>query len=121
MSRTNLTLSLAACAFFAFSSAAFAHAHLHNASPADKAEIAAPTELDLSFTEELNPAFSGVTLLGPDGKEVKLGDAALMEGNKMMMAPIPTSLKPGSYTVNWHVLSSDGHKSSGSYGFTVKP
>jgi methionine-rich copper-binding protein CopC len=44
-----------------------------------------------------------------------------MEGNKMMMAPIPTSLKPGSYTVNWHVLSSDGHKSSGSYGFTVKP
>jgi methionine-rich copper-binding protein CopC len=29
-------------------------------------------------------------------------------------------LQAGSYQVNWHVLSVDGHKTAGSYRFSVK-
>jgi methionine-rich copper-binding protein CopC len=29
------------------------------------------------------------------------------------------ALKPGSYTVTWHVLSVDTHRTEGSYSFTV--
>lgn len=121
MSRIHTALSLAASVLLASTGTAFAHAHLHAASPADKAVTAAPTEIDLTFTEELNLAFSGAELLGPDGKAIKLGDGTLKEGGKLLMVPISAPLAPGDYKVNWHVLSTDGHKTNGSYGFTVKP
>ena len=31
------------------------------------------------------------------------------------------ALMPGVYVVNWHVVSVDTHKTSGSYKFTVAP
>jgi methionine-rich copper-binding protein CopC len=37
------------------------------------------------------------------------------------MVPVTDELVAGTYTVEWHVLSTDGHKSRGTYGFTVKP
>jgi len=34
--------------------------------------------------------------------------------------PLKTPLAAGDYQVNWHVLSVDGHKTQGSYRFSVK-
>lgn len=121
MRRLRRLLLVAAGTLLAFSGQAFAHAHLKMSAPADKAEIAAPAELDLTFTEPLELAFSGVQLLGPDNGEIKLGAAMLMEGGKVLMTPVTAPLQAGRYTVKWHVLSTDGHKTEGSYGFTVKP
>jgi len=36
------------------------------------------------------------------------------------MVPVTGTLADGSYTVDWHALSGDGHKTHGSYTFTVK-
>ncbi|WP_246176589.1 copper homeostasis periplasmic binding protein CopC [Pandoraea soli] len=103
------------------SSNVWAHAHLKAASPADKASVSSPSELDLTFSEALTLKFSGATLTGPDQKEVNLGDAMLMDGGKMLMIGVPGKLAPGAYKVNWRALSVDGHKTSGTYTFTVKP
>lgn len=114
--------ALVAAASTGLSTAAFAHAHLHAAVPADKASVkTAPTELDLTFTEGLNLKFSGVTVTGPGKAAVKTGEAMLMDGDKTLMVPITAPLPAGQYTVDWHVLSVDGHKSEGSYSFTVAP
>lgn len=121
MSRMIRMFSIAAFATMAIAGQAFAHAHLKSSVPADKATVAAPSELALSFSEGLNLKFSGVTLTGPDEKKVNLGEGMLMDGDKVLMVPVSGTLQPGNYTVDWHALSTDGHKTTGSYSFTVKP
>lgn len=121
MSLMTRILSVTALASVAFAGQAFAHAHLKNSVPADKAAVASPSELDLTFTEELNLKFSGVSVTGPDKKDIKLGEGMLEDGDKVLMVPVSDKLAPGSYTVDWHVLSTDGHKTNGSFTFTVNP
>lgn len=100
----------------------FAHAHLKSSAPAaDSAVKLAPSELDLTFSEDLNLKFSGVTVTGPDKKVVKTGAGTLMDGDKTLMVPVSDKLAPGKYTVQWHALSTDGDKTDGSYSFTVAP
>lgn len=101
---------------------AFAHAHLESATPADKTTLkTSPSELDLTFSEELNLKFSGIKLIGPDKAEIETGAAMLMDGDKTIMVPVSGTLAAGNYTVDWHVLSTDGHKTKGQYSFSVKP
>ncbi|OWO95788.1 Cu resistance protein [Rhizobium esperanzae] len=121
MSRLTRILFFTAIATIAVAGEALAHAHLKSSVPADKASIASPGELDLSFSEEVNLKFSGVKVTGPDNKSVKLGDGMLMDSDKTLMVPISGKLAAGQYTVEWHVLSTDGHKTNGSYSFTVTP
>ena len=121
MPRFLRLLSFAAVASLGIAGQAFAHAHLKSSVPADKAAVVAPGELDLTFTEGLNLKFSGITVLGPKKEEIKLGDGMLMDDGKTLMVPVSDKLAPGAYTVEWHVLSTDGHKTKGTYGFTVNP
>ncbi|HVZ14816.1 MAG TPA: copper homeostasis periplasmic binding protein CopC [Bauldia sp.] len=113
----------AAAAFVALGpiAPAFAHAHLKTSFPAaDSVQTTPPTEIDITFTEDVNIKFTGATLTGADNKAVTLGDGMLMGGNAMFMAPITGTLAPGKYTVDWHALSTDGHKTNGSFSFTVQ-
>jgi len=122
MSIRSRFTALSAIVLLGFAGQAFAHAHLTKSAPADKATVAtSPAELDLHFSEELDITFSGLKIIGPDKAVVKTGNAMLMDAGKTLMVPLPETLGPGSYAVEWHVLSTDGHKSSGTYGFTVKP
>lgn len=116
---------LTATAFFAAISvapAAFAHAHLKMQYPAaDAAVTAAPQALTLDFSEGIEPNFSGVKITGPQEAAVKTGAVKRNEkDNKQLIVPIEESLKPGEYLVDWHVVSVDGHKTKGTYHFSVK-
>ena len=97
-----------------------AHAKLVTANPAPNATVAAPKTIHLEFSEELAKRFSTFKLTDPDGKPlatvvVDSKDAKAMEG-----MPNAT-LAPGIYTVSWTAVSTDdGHKTTGSYRFTVK-
>ena len=113
----------AALCFIALTGQAYAHAHLKSATPSMGGTVAtAPSELDLMFSEGLNPKFTGVKVTGPDKKAVATGDATLgAGGDTTLVVPISAPLSAGTYTVGWHALSTDGHKTNGSYKFTVKP
>jgi methionine-rich copper-binding protein CopC len=37
------------------------------------------------------------------------------------LTPVTSTLAPGVYTVTWHALAKDGHKTNGTYSFTVQP
>jgi methionine-rich copper-binding protein CopC len=122
MSRPLTFLASILAASIGVAGPAFAHAHLQSATPADAAIVhAAPAELDLVFTEELNLKFSGATLTGPDKAAIETGAAALKGSDKTLVIPVSGKLEAGSYTVEWHVLSTDGHKTNGTYSFSVKP
>lgn len=102
---------------------AFAHAHLKSTvPPVDGIISRAPAALDITFSEGVNPKFSGVIITGPNGATVLGGPVELASGsNATLHVALPTGLTPGRYRVEWHTLAIDGHKSGGSYGFTIAP
>ncbi|MGG8276305.1 CopC domain-containing protein YobA [Klebsiella sp. 141198] len=101
---------------------AFAHAHLQQQIPAaDSTVFASPQALTLTFSEGVELSFSGVSLSGPQNKPVATGKLARSDGNKAQLTlPLNEPLAAGEYTVEWHVVSVDGHKTKGQYHFSVK-
>jgi methionine-rich copper-binding protein CopC len=113
------TLTIIVSLFFAALGAtgATAHAFLDHASPRVGSTVSsAPRELTLSFTQNLEPAFSSVQVTGPNGNRVDQGRAQI-SGNTMRVGIRATA--PGSYHVHWHALSVDTHTTQGSFTFHV--
>ncbi|WOJ88089.1 copper homeostasis periplasmic binding protein CopC [Methylocapsa polymorpha] len=101
--------------------AAFAHAFLDTASPGVGATVSgAPSEVRLSFSQNIVLAFSGVQISAAGGGPVPAGKATLA-GPNVLSVRLGHALKPGAYVVNWHVVSVDTHPTSGTYHFTVAP
>ena len=116
------TWMIAAMIALAAAEQASAHAHLASAAPAPDSSIAsAPKELDLTFSEQITLKFSGVKITGPGDAAVTTTDGKLKDDGMTLMVPLADTLPAGKYSVEWHVLSADGHKARGKYGFTVKP
>jgi len=98
-------------------SAARAHAFLDHASPLVGSTVpTAPREVTLSFTQNLEAAFSSVEVTDSGGARVDQGKPQI-SGSTMRVGL--KSLTPGTYHVRWHVLSVDTHKTEGSFTFHV--
>jgi len=97
--------------------AAHAHAFLDHASPLVGSTVHSPPhEVALTYTQNLEPAFSAVEVLDSSGNRVDQGKPSV-SGNSMRVGL--KALGPGTYKVRWHVLSVDTHKTEGSFSFTV--
>src|SRR6202035_4968750 len=107
---------LALCPFG--TTVAQAHAFLDHAEPRVGSTVqTAPRELSLSFTEELEPAFSTVEVRDANGARVDQGKARVIASvMRVGLKPLP----PGTYMVQWHALSVDTHKTEGSFSFHVR-
>jgi len=114
-------LAAFACALAA--TAAFAHAFLDHAAPAVGSTVkGSPSELELSFTQNIVPAFSGAEIASAEGGAIPAGKASVDSGSpNVMHVRIGRALKAGVYLVSWHVVSIDTHRTSGTYKFTVAP
>lgn len=98
-------------------SGAQAHAFLDHASPLVGSTVrTAPHEVSLWFTQNLEPAFSSITVTDAHGSRVDQGKAQI-SGNTMRVGL--KALGPGTYRVRWHALSVDTHTTEGSFSFTV--
>ena len=97
--------------------AAQAHAFLDHAEPHVGSTVqTAPRELSLSFTQNLEPAFSTVEVRDANGARVDQGKAQISaDVMHIGLKPLP----PGTYKVHWHVLSVDTHTTEGSFSFQV--
>jgi methionine-rich copper-binding protein CopC len=106
----------------AFSPAVLAHAHLKSQYPAANANVeASPQALTLTFSEDIEPAFSHVEIIGADQQTMPTAEVERApKQHNQLIVPLEKPLAGGSYQVNWHVLSVDGHKTKGSYTFSVK-
>jgi methionine-rich copper-binding protein CopC len=120
----HLTIKImASLALAAAATGALAHAQLQKAIPAVGGTVtASPKEIRLKFSEGLEPRFSGIVLATQAGEAVTIGKAAVdAADNSTFVAPISQPLKPGIYTVTWHAVSVDTHKTQGSFTFTLAP
>jgi hypothetical protein len=99
---------------------AWAHAHLEHASPAVGSTVSpAPQEVVIWFSEALEPKFSSIEVHDANGAAVQDGVATLAKDNTAKLHVPLKPLPPGTYTVIWHVLSVDTHRTQGDFSFTI--
>ena len=111
---TSAALSLSGVA------AAFAHAHLVRATPAEGGTVkSAPNEVTLKFNEKLESAFSSAVVRDSAGKQVDKADAHVDKADRTVVRVSLPPLDPGVYTVEWRAMSSDTHKINGNFKFRV--
>jgi copper resistance protein C len=114
--------ALALIALLAGGGPALAHAFLERAEPAVGSTVAAaPKEVRLYFSQELESSFSGATLSTADGKAIVTGAARLDRQNPAVMVLSLPPLGPGKYKVSWHAVSVDTHRTEGDFTFAVGP
>lgn len=98
-----------------------AHAQLVKAEPARRAVLdKAPTQIRLWFNEEIEGAYTTLSVFGANKKSVTDAKPEIVSDDpKSIYLPLP-DLKPGKYTVKFRVLSVDGHIVDESFNYKVK-
>ncbi|MBZ2198673.1 copper resistance CopC family protein [Occultella gossypii] len=116
------TLAISAVALFLgltiHASAAQAHDVLLSSAPAEGETLsAAPTEIRLTFNNEILDLSAAIVLTDAEGT-VLTEEPPVVDGAEVAL-PLPDGVPAGVWTVTWRVVSSDGHPISGTYEFTV--
>jgi methionine-rich copper-binding protein CopC len=97
--------------------AATGHAFLDHAEPRVGSTVrAAPREVTLWFTQNVEPAFSTFTVADDSGQRVDAGKPSI--SGTVVHVPL-RAIRPGTYQVTWRVLSVDTHTTEGRFSFTV--
>ena len=112
-----ITVLLAAMAV-AGAPVASAHAARIATDPAENAALAkGPARVSATFSEQLQPEFAAMTVVGPDGNLWSNGHP------QVQGAVLSVEVRPlgpsGTYTVNYRVTSADGHPVSGAWSFRL--
>lgn len=122
MSRKTISMgTFAVLALALLATSANAHPKLKSASPAaDVSSKVSPTEIRLSFSEDVIAKFSGVEIKNGDGKTIPTGVPVTdPKDQKQLVVPLSAPLMAGHYTVTWHAVSEDTHRVKGEYSFGV--
>ncbi|HEX3755649.1 MAG TPA: copper resistance protein CopC [Rhizomicrobium sp.] len=96
---------------------ALAHARLVKSAPEAGSRTTDIDKVVLTFSEKLEPAFSGAQLVNETNKTVAAPTA--ITGDSITLAT--PDLKPGRYRIYWHSVGQDTHRMEGSFQFTVLP
>ena len=110
-----------------FVATAEAHPELVQTTPAAQAEVVSPPKVDLKFSERLVGEFSGADLYMVDMPGMKMSQpakestTAALGADGATLTIIPSKpLTAGTYRVDYHVVSTDTHKMTGTFTFRVK-
>ncbi|CAJ0784425.1 hypothetical protein LMG7141_01513 [Ralstonia condita] len=100
---------------------ALAHGKLESTEPAAGSTVSAVTSpLRMTFNEALEPAFSTAHVTDVKGSAVTTVKATVDPTNPRSLTVRAPKLAAGTYSVDWAVMTHDGHKTTGRYTFTVK-
>ena len=123
--KTIFAVAMAASVLTA--TAAQAHPKLNAATSAANAVVAAPTRIQLVFSEALVAQFSGLDLTMTEMPGMKMAPmkmngvkATVGADGKTLVATLAMPLPVGTYKVDYHVVSADTHRIQGSYTFKVQ-
>ncbi|MEU5594090.1 copper resistance protein CopC [Streptomyces sp. NPDC020298] len=118
--RTLVLLFLAVTgALLAGAGPASAHAALTGSDPAQGVVVKkAPTQVSLTFSEQVSMNDDSLHVLDPKGKKVDVGKPSNISGTTYAVQ-LKSGLADGTYTVAYQVVSADSHPVSGAYTFSV--
>ena len=98
---------------------AWASAELVSADPAPNSTVASPMLIQLHFSEAIHKQSSSVELTDAGGNAVATMPMGAKDAKSVALMP-NQQLGAGKYTLSWTAVSSDGHKMTGRFSFTVK-
>jgi methionine-rich copper-binding protein CopC len=104
---------------------AFAHAHLKTSDPTQNAVVTqAPAQVTLKFSEDLEISMSKLEVKDSTSGDVvstgKLSDGG--QGKSTMQVTLnPLKKMKSKYQVNWKAVSTDTHRTQGSFEFIYDP
>jgi copper transport protein len=88
--------------------------------PANAVLSRSPAQIEIYFTQAVDPTFSKITVLDENGNRVDAGDVTLDPADNTHLVVSMQPVKGGVYTVVWTALSAtDGHQATGSFPFAV--
>jgi methionine-rich copper-binding protein CopC len=124
--RVGIKVSIAICglvASFVFASMrpsiAWAHAFPEAEQPLVGSTVTAPPDrVTIKYDAPIQSLFATLKVLDRTGKSVAAGAPKVGPDHRTLSVKLKT-LKPGNYTVKWSVVAEDGHRTEGSYGFTL--
>ncbi|MEU0059304.1 copper resistance protein CopC [Streptomyces sp. NPDC006334] len=118
--RTLVLLLLAvAGALLAAAGPASAHAALTGSDPAQGTVVdKAPTQVSLTFSEQVAMSGASLRVLDPKGTRVDTGEPTNVSGTTYAVRLHP-GLPDGTYTVTYQVVSADSHPVAGAYTFSI--
>lgn len=101
---------------------AFAHAFPDKSAPSPDATVsAAPREVKVWFTGDIEPGFSTLVVKSVTGQQVSSGKGHVDSDNHTLLeTALPDPLPAGSYVVDWSVVARDGHHTAGHFEFKVR-
>jgi copper transport protein len=106
----------------ALPAAAWAHAVLIRTSPvASKVLNSAPPEVQLTYSEPVEPRFAIVSVTDANGSLVTNGTPARSPQSRETLVIPLKKIPEGWYLVYWRVISVDGHPVRGAFTFAVGP
>ena len=101
--------------------AAWGHAFPQRAEPAAGATVAvAPALVRIWFDAALEPAFSSLRVQTARGQPIPHEEGQVDAGNATLLTVRLPPLASGTYRVLWNVVARDGHRTEGTYTFTVQ-
>lgn len=96
------------------------HLALLDASPTPEEHlVAAPDVLRLTFNEPVELGLSAITLVGPGGAAVALGNLTAGGTGEVLTVSIEGRIEAGLHRVVWQAVGADGHPVRGEFSFTV--
>ena len=77
--------------------------------------------MTLTYTEGVEPSLSTIEVHDAHGTRVDKSDPHLTGGGNRQLSVSLPKLPPGRYSVIWHVISVDTHKTEGQFSFSISP
>ena len=98
---------------------AFAHSELLETTPAAGSKLSEPpTQVQLVFGENVQQQGGAIVVQAGDGSRVEEADTFASEAN-VATVQLAKSAPAGTYTVNFRVVSADGHVVSDTFSYRV--
>jgi copper transport protein len=121
--RTGAAALVVALAALAAPASAFAHAALLRTNPSASVTVnKPPKQIEMTFSEAVEPRFATVSVTDPDANQETSGRPARSESNPdTLITPLKPNLPQGWYLVYWRVISADGHPVKGAFTFAIGP
>lgn len=116
-----LTVLLFCCLLFSSPASVSAHAYIVASSPGENEVLEeAPASVSITFNEPIENAFHSLQVTDPSGQQAVIGESRIDDANPArLIADLRPELPEGIYTVNYKVLSSDGHAITGTFPFII--
>ena len=101
--------------------AAWGHAFPDHADPRVGSTVSgSPPEARIWFDSELEGEFSEIRVENADSVRVDKGDGHVDKSDTKLLEVELPPLPSGIYRVFWTAVSRDGHRTEGSFNFTIK-